>query len=164
MLKMILLLRKKSTFAITMNEIEIKNCVFCGDASLAYIDERIPAGFPSPSQGVASDAIDLNRELIANPSSTFCARVMGDSMVEYEIFDGDLLIVDKSLQPVDGCVAVCFVDGEFTVKCLSLRGGKLMLVPGNKSYSPIEIPEDSNFQVWGIVTHIIKNVISGNSR
>ena len=144
-----------------MNELDIKECL-CDeeDSPLAYMVDRIPAGFPSPSQGMASDAIDLNRELISNPSSTFCAKVMGDSMVEYGIYDGDLLIIDKSLPPVDGCVAVCFIDGEFTVKCLSLECGKLYLVPGNKAYRPIEVPEGCNFQVWGIVTHIIKNMLT----
>lgn len=142
-----------------MDTIEIKNLKFeTGDARLALIEELVPAGFPSPAQGMRGDTIDLNRELIHNPSATFCAKVMGDSMVGYGIGDGDLLIIDKSLQPREGSIAVCFIDGDFTVKRLSIRADGIYLVPGNPSYPCTRIPEDNNFQVWGIVSHIIKNV------
>lgn len=127
------------------------NCV------LPVIEGVIPAGFPSPVQGMPSDSIDLNRELIQHPSSTFCARVSGNSMIGCGIGDGDLLIIDKSLEVRDGSIAVCFVDGEFTLKRISIRHDGIYLVPENSKYPELHISEESNFQVWGIVTHAIKN-------
>ena len=142
-----------------MGEIEINHIKDDGYTRLALLEERIHAGFPSPSQGAAGDTIDLNREVIKNPSSTFCARVIGDSMIEYGINEGDLLIIDKSLSPCDGNIAVCFIDGDFTVKRIAIRNDGLYLVPGNKAYPSIRITEENNFQIWGIVSHIVKKVL-----
>ncbi|MDD2961270.1 MAG: translesion error-prone DNA polymerase V autoproteolytic subunit [Muribaculaceae bacterium] len=125
---------------------------------LPILEGMIPAGFPSPLQGLVQDAIDLNRELIDHPAATFCARVTGNSMIESGISDGDLLIIDKSLDPQDNSIAVCFIDGEFTLKRISIRKNGVFLVPANPKYKEIAINEDSNFQVWGIVTFIIKSV------
>ena len=108
----------------------------------------VSAGFP----------LDLNRELVRNPGATFFARVAGDSMQDDGIADGDLLVVDKSLEAYDGCVAVCFLDGEFTLKRLRMGQGKIVLVPANKRYKPIEIGQESDFTVWGVVTYAIKKV------
>ena len=102
--------------------------------------------------------LDLNRELVRNPGATFFARVAGDSMQDDGIADGDLLVVDKSLEAYDGCVAVCFLDGEFTLKRLRMGQGKIVLVPANKRYKPIEIGQESDFTVWGVVTYAIKKV------
>ncbi len=126
--------------------------------NISFLESKIQAGFPSPAQDCNSDSLDLNRELIPNPSSTFCARVSGDSMIDCGINDGDLIIVDKSITPSNGCIAVCFIDGEFTVKRISIKADGLYLIPYNKHYTPIHVNEESNFQVWGIVTHIIKAV------
>ena len=126
---------------------------------LPILDGLIPAGFPSPLQGIAQDYIDLNRELISHPSSTFCARVTGNSMIESGINEGDILIIDKSLTPHDGCIAVCFVDGDFTVKKIAIRDDAIFLVPSNPAFPAIRISEENNFQVWGVVSHIIKNVL-----
>ena len=123
---------------------------------LPILDGLIPAGFPSPLQGIAQDYIDLNRELISHPSSTFCARVTGNSMIDSGICDGDLLIIDKSLDPHDVAIAVCFVDGEFTLKRIAIRHDGVYLVPANPKFKEIKVSEESNFQVWGIVTYIIK--------
>ena len=90
--------------------------------------------------------------------ATFFARVAGDSMQDDGIADGDLLVVDKSLEAYDGCVAVCFLDGEFTLKRLRMGQGKIVLVPANKRYKPIEIGQESDFTVWGVVTYAIKKV------
>ena len=128
--------------------------------NLYVLNSNVPAGFPSPAQDADSDTIDLNRELIHSPSSTFCARVSGDSMIDCGINDGDLLIIDKALTPHDGSIAVCYIDGDFTVKRISLRNDGIYLMPANSKYQPIPISEESNFQVWGIVTHIIKTVRS----
>ena len=86
------------------------------DLPLPYAEEGIKAGFPSPAQDYMDLSIDLNRELVKHPSSTFYGKVKGDSMVDAQVFDGDILIIDKSLEPTNGDIAVCFVDGEFTLK------------------------------------------------
>ena len=125
------------------------------DIMVQMFEEHIQAGFPSPAQGSYPDTIDLNKELIHNPSSTFCAKVAGDSMIDAGISDGDILIIDRSLDPQDGDIDVCFLDGEFTVKRISLRGGRLYLVPANEDYPEIAVSEEANFQVWGVVSHII---------
>ena len=118
----------------------------------------VRAGFPSPADDFLDMPLDLNRELVRNPGATFFARVAGDSMQDDGIADGDLLVVDKSLEAYDGCVAVCFLDGEFTLKRLRMGQGKIVLVPANKRYKPIEIGQESDFTVWGVVTYAIKKV------
>lgn len=138
-------------------ELRISGSDVASRLELQYADGGIRAGFPSPAQDYVDEWIDLNRHLVPHPSSTFYARVSGDSMCEEGIDDGDLLIVDKSLQPEDGDLAVCCVDGEFTLKRLKLtRGNRLFLMPSNRKYKPIEVTEDNDFMVWGIVTATIK--------
>jgi len=127
-------------------------------SGLQFFEGRVQAGFPSPAQGEYADTIDLNRALITNPSATFCARVIGNSMVDAGINEGDLLIIDRSLTPHDGSIAVCFIDGDFTVKRLSVREEGVFLTPANADFPEMAVPEDSNFQVWGVVSHIIKKV------
>jgi DNA polymerase V len=127
-------------------------------SGLQFFEGRVQAGFPSPAQGEYADSIDLNRALITNPAATFCARVMGDSMVNAGINEGDLLIIDRSLPPHEGSIAVCFIDGDFTVKKLSVRDDGIYLTPANASFPELKVAEDSNFQIWGVVSHIIKKV------
>ena len=103
------------------DQLELHEIEDSEEVVLKFFESRIQAGFPSPAQGMFGDTIDLNRELISNPAATFCARVIGSSMVDAGINNGDLLIIDKSLEPHDGDIAVCFVDGDFTVKRISLR-------------------------------------------
>ena len=121
-------------------------------------DERVAAGFPSPAEDYASMSLDLNKELIKNPASTFYARVSGLSMVDEGINDGDLLVIDKSIVPFDGCLAVCYIDGEFTVKRVAIDANGVSLLPANDKYKPILISEENNFIVWGVVTFVIKRV------
>jgi len=125
--------------------------------SLPFIDGGIAAGFPSPAQDYIDLKIDLNSELIANPSSTFFARVKGPSMQDAGILDGDILVIDKSLEPKDGDTAVCFLDGEFTLKYIKLEADAVYLIPANPKFEPIRVTEDNNFCIWGIVTYSIKN-------
>lgn len=125
---------------------------------VATLQEAVPAGFPSPAQDHVDDGIDLNRELIRHPASTFCARVAGDSMRDCGIDDGDLLIIDKSLEPQEGRIAVCFVDGEFTLKRISVRQDGIWLMPANPQYPALHITDGSNFQVWGIVSYVVKKM------
>jgi len=121
-----------------------------------FIDQGISAGFPSPAQDFIDLSIDLNKELIKHPSSTFFGRVRGSSMKDAGINNGDLLIVDKSMNPTDGKIAVCFIDGEFTVKRLKVEKDCCWLVPENESYEPIRVTAENDFIVWGIVIYVIK--------
>ena len=127
-------------------------------SGLQFFESRIQAGFPSPAQGEYADSIDLNRALITNPAATFCARVIGNSMVDAGINEGDLLIIDRSLTPHDGSIAVCFIDGDFTVKKLSIRPDGVYLTPANADFPEIKVEQERDFQVWGVVSHIIKRV------
>ncbi len=115
----------------------------------------ISAGFPSPAEDCLELKLDLNRELVRHPNATFYGRVKGRSMVDAGISDGDILVIDKSLDPRDGDTAVCFLDGEFTVKRISRRDDGLYLIPANHEFQPIRIGEDRDFQIWGIVTYVI---------
>jgi len=124
---------------------------------LPFIDGGIAAGFPSPAQDYIDLKIDLNTELINNPSSTFYARVKGTSMQDAGIMDGDILVIDKSLEPKDGDTAVCFIDGEFTLKYIKLETDAVYLVPANPKFEPIKVTEENDFCIWGIVTYSIKN-------
>ena len=119
----------------------------------------IKAGFPSPAEDYLHDSLDFNHDLIKNPEATFYGRVSGDSMIEAGICDGDIAVIDRSLQPIDGDIIVAYVNGEFTIKYLSLSHkdeGYIELKPANPSYSPIRIDTDDNFRVWGVVVWTIK--------
>jgi len=124
---------------------------------LPVITAGISAGFPSPAMDFIDLSIDMNRYLIKRPSSTFYGRVKGVSMKNCGIDDGDLLVIDKSINPSNNKIAVCYIDGEFTVKRINVNEGACWLIPENKNYKPIKITEDNDFQIWGIVTHVIKS-------
>ena len=123
---------------------------------LPYADEGIRAGFPSPAQDYLSQAIDLNHELIKHPASTFYGRVTGDSMKEEGIEEGDILVIDKSLEFQNDDLAVCYIDGEFTIKRVRIESNMAWLVPSNPDYPTIKVTADNNFIIWGIVTYTIK--------
>ena len=137
---------------------DVKPVIEKQTSGLQFFEGRVQAGFPSTAQGEYADTIDLNRALITNPAATFCARVIGNSMVDAGINEGDLLIIDRSLTPHDGNIAVCFVDGDFTVKRLSVRDDGIYLIPANAQFPELRVSEESNFQVWGVVSHIIKKL------
>ena len=127
-------------------------------------ESGIHAGFPSPAQDYMNPCIDLNKELVRHPAATFYGRVVGDSMLAAGVEEGDILVLDRSLEASEGKMAVCFVDGEFTLKYISMTdpqtGEKngLWLIPANSRYRPIKVGDQSDFTVWGIVTYIIKKV------
>lgn len=125
--------------------------------TIPIVDGGISAGFPSPAQDFLDLSIDLNKELIKNPSSTFYARVNGQSMEDMGIDSGDLVIIDKSLTPKNGKIAVCFLDGEFTMKKIKIEKNCCWLIPANKNFKPIKVTEDNDFVIWGIVLHVIKS-------
>ena len=120
--------------------------------------DGIHAGFPSPATDYMTQAIDLNKELVRHPAATFYGRVVGDSMIDAGVDEGDILVIDKSLEPKDGDMAVCFVDGEFTLKYLHISDSGLILKPANPRYPEIRITEGMEFRMWGVVTYIIKKV------
>ena len=159
------------------------------EGTLAPMSESgVHAGFPSPAQDYINTFIDLNKELVHHPAATFYARVIGDSMEDAGVSEGDVLVVDKALEPAEGDMAVCFIDGEFALKFISftdpeqsagtegntvrrsikssrpgvsysiLEHRQMWLLPGNSKYPPIEVTEANDFTVWGVVTYVIKKV------
>ncbi len=122
------------------------------------IEQGISAGFPSPADDFKEIRISLDKELVKNPEATFYARVSGESMIEAGLDDGDLLVIDRSQDPKNGKIAICLVDGEFTVKRIKKEKNKFYLIPENKKYEPIELNEDNELIIWGLVTHVIKKV------
>lgn len=118
---------------------------------------EVKAGFPSPADDM-HEKLDLVRMLVKHPASTFFFRISGTSMVDASLDEGDIIIVDKSLDPYDGCIAVCYIDGEFTVKHVAIDSEGVCLMPANSRYKPIRISAENNFVVWGVVTFVIKKV------
>jgi len=118
----------------------------------------IEAGFPSPAEDYIEGTLDLNRHLVKHPAATFFVRVSGDSMINAGIHPEDILIVDRSLEPVDKKIVIAVIDGELTVKRLRYRNGHVFLEPENEAYQPISITEDKAFEIWGIVTNVIHKV------
>jgi DNA polymerase V len=123
---------------------------------LNYVQSGISAGFPSPADDFLDAGIDLNQELIKHPYSTFYGRVKGDSMRDAGIHNGDILIIDKSLEATNGRIAVCFIDGEFTVKKIKIEQNCCWLMPANENYKPIRVTSDNEFLIWGVVINVIK--------
>ncbi len=122
---------------------------------LPLASSPVSAGFPSPAEDYIEMALDLNKELIKHPEATFYARVKGHSMIDAGIEDGDLLVIDKALDQKNGDIAVCFIDGEFTLKRLALKEDGIYLLPANTEYKAIKITEDNDFLIWGILAYVI---------
>jgi len=120
--------------------------------------EAVPAGFPSPAEDYLEKTLDLNEHLVQRPEATFFVRVSGDSMVGAGIHHNDLLVVDRSQTPRPGNVVIACVDGEFTVKRLRKTETGLELAPENSDYQPIAITPDTDFEVWGVVRHVVHKV------
>jgi DNA polymerase V len=120
---------------------------------LPFFDLGISAGFPSPAQDFSELRIDLNNEFIKNRDTTFVLKVKGHSMKNAGIFDGDFIIVDKSLEPQNGKIAVCQIDGEFTVKRIKIERNVVWLIPENEEYTPIKVTAENELIIWGIIVH-----------
>lgn len=127
---------------------------------LRRMQTLLPAGFPSPADDYLEDRIDLNRELVSNPTSTFLARVRGDSMRDAGLQDGDLILIDRSRTPRSGSMVLAWVDGGFTVKYLLLRGPRAYLRAANPAYPDIPLHEEEDSRIWGLVTHVIHHADS----
>ena len=128
------------------------------DSAAQLFDTGISAGFPSPADDFKERRLSLDEELVKNKEATFYARVSGQSMIGAGLDDNDLLVIDRSLEPENNKIAVCFLDGEFTVKRLRVSDGEVWLQPENPDYPIIKISEENSFVVWGIVTNVIKKV------
>lgn len=127
-------------------------------AGTNFFDTGISAGFPSPADDFKEQRLSLDDELVKNKEATFYAKVSGQSMIGAGLDDNDLLVIDRSLEPENNRIAVCFLDGEFTVKRLRVSKDEVWLQPENPNYPIIKITEDNNFLIWGIVTNVIKKV------
>lgn len=132
--------------------------IFSAQVERPIISEDISAGFPSPAEDFKELRISLDKALIKNPDATFYARVRGNSMSDAGIEDDDLLVIDKSIEAKDGMVAVCMIDGDFTIKRLKVTKECIFLMPEKANYKPIKITEGSELIIWGIVTYVIKKV------
>ena len=118
--------------------------------------EGVSAGFPSPADDFKETRISLDKVAVKNEAATFYARVAGQSMIGAGLDDGDLLVIDRSMEPQDGKIAVCLIDGDFTVKRLKVEKDCVWLMAENKRYKPIQVTEENELMIWGIVTHVLK--------
>lgn len=121
---------------------------------------EVKAGFPSPAEDIR-EKLDLMKLLVRHKASTFFFRVSGVSMVDADMDEGDIIIVDRAVEPYDGCKAVCFIDGEYTVKRIEMGERMFRLMPANEKntkYRPIEVTPENDFMVWGVVTYVIKKM------
>ena len=121
---------------------------------------EVKAGFPSPAEDIR-EKLDLIQLLVRHKASTFFFRVSGVSMVDSGMDEGDILIVDRAIDPYNNCKAVCYIDGEYTVKRVEMLDGRVRLMPANEQnakYKPIEVSPDNQFIIWGVVTYTIKKM------
>ena len=142
------------------SEVIVQEADWSTTSEQPYVDGGVRAGFPSPSKDYLEQTLDLNRFLVSHPESTFFAKVVGDSMIDVGIEEGDLLVIDRSIDPQDGHIVVAFLDGEFTLKFIRVdkqNSNQLYLVPANSDYPEILVTSEQQFVVWGVVTYSIKN-------
>jgi DNA polymerase V len=125
---------------------------------LPFIANGIKAGFPSPAADFDESKISLDNVLVKNREATFYAKASGTSMIGAGIDDGDIMVIDRSLEPQNNKIAVCFIDGEFTVKRIKVEENYVYLMPENKTYQPIKVTEENVLIIWGIVTYVIKKL------
>ncbi|WP_297069265.1 LexA family transcriptional regulator [uncultured Duncaniella sp.] len=141
-----------------MSYIKIIDSRFENPCELPFAS-AIKAGFPSTAEGYEQDSIDFNRDLIRHPEATFYGRVYGDSMIDAGICDGDIAVIDRSVEAEDGDIIVAYVNNEFTIKYLDLshrHQGYIELRPANPTFNPIRISSADDFKVWGVVVWTIK--------
>jgi len=138
------------------NNLTFYNAFVGSEIEMPLVSSKVSAGFPSPADDFLDLNIDLNKHLIKNQYTTFYVTVSGNSMTDVGINDGDLLIVDKSLEPTNNKIAVCFIDGEFTVKRIKVEIDCVWLVAENPNYKPIKVTDENELVIWGIVINVIK--------
>lgn len=133
----------------------------CPGTRIPFVQALVAAGFPSPAEDVLSTGLDLNEYLVKRPEATFLVRVQGESMLGAGIQPGDILVVDRLANVTDHAIVVAVLQGEFTVKRLRLQGRRIFLMPANDTFPPIEITEEDDFRVWGVVVHLIRTFKQG---
>ena len=121
--------------------------------------DSVSAGFPSPAEDYLDLDLNLHDYLVQNPAATFCVRANGDSMIDANIKSGDVMVVDRALDPTNNSIVLAVLDGEFTVKRIKKSSDKLYLMPANENYQPIKVTSDIDFQIWGVVTFIIHKAL-----
>ena len=130
------------------------------DSFESHLLGDVKAGFPSPAEDIR-EKLDLIKLLVKHKASTFFFRVSGVSMVDAALDEGDIIIVDRAVDPYNNCKAVCYIDGEYTVKRVEMLDGKVRLMPANElntKYKPIEVQPENQFIIWGVVTYVIKKM------
>lgn len=151
----------ESTKAIRIPLSEVENVMdFIERKSyrLPFFEHAVAAGFPSPAEDSESQTMDLNEYLIKHPTSTFFVKVAGSSMINAGIHHNDVLVVDRSLEPLNGKIIVAAVNGELTVKRLSRERNRVRLLPENEAFTPIDIDSETQLHIWGVVTSVIHSV------
>jgi len=132
-----------------------------GPSFLPVFSCLVPAGFPSPADDYVDELFDLNKILFRHPEATYLVRVAGESMADAEIHTGDLLAVDKHLEADHNHIVVAVVGGDCTVKRLELRQGHWWLIPANAAYKPYQIHDGDDVRIWGVVTHVVRELVPG---
>ena len=141
------------------NQLEFYTTESGTNLKMPYFEGGVSAGFPSPAEDYMHAKLDLNELLVEHPSATYYVRVNGDSMLGAGIVSGDLLVVDRSLEVTNNCIVVAHIDGEFTVKRIKKIKTKMFLQAENESYKPIEITEEMDFELFGVVAHAIHHFV-----
>ena len=131
---------------------------FKNSLEFQFVSSGIKAGFPSPATDFDESKISLDKVLVKNIEATFYAKASGTSMIGAGIDDGDILVIDRSIEPANNRVAVCFIDGEFTIKRIKIEQNCVFLMPENKNYQPIKVTNENELIIWGVVTYVIKKV------
>ena len=134
------------------NKLEVFKLCLSKPQVFPLYSSKVSAGFPSPADDNLEKSLDLNSYLIKRPAAAFFVRVNGDSMINAGINDNDILVVDRSVKPSHGKVIIAVLDGQMTVKRLYKRSGKIILMPENDLYKPIEIQDHMSMEIWGVVT------------
>ncbi len=143
-----------------MHIIDIQHIPEPSDSKLPLIATSINAGFPSPADDFIDTKLDLNEHLIKHPAATFFVRVSGDSMKRAGIYAEDILIVDRSLEPQNNSIIIAILNGELIVRRLKIHAKRIFLLPENSTYKPVEVTEDEEFRIWGVVTSVIHKIIN----
>jgi DNA polymerase V len=127
--------------------------------SVPLVGAGVKAGFPSPAEEFEDRPLDFNELLVTNPAATFAVRAQGDSMAGAGVFDGDICVVDRSLKPTDRSIIVALVNGEFTMKRLRMKNGRVWLQAENPAYPDIPITDGMEFEIWGVVAKSVRMLV-----
>lgn len=138
-----------------MSKIQIYELQSNNKILIPLASEKIPAGFPSPAQGYEEERLDITDIVVKNPIATYYVKVKGNSMIDANIFNGDILVVDKSIDARHNNIVIAVIDEEFTVKRLYKQNGIIKLVPENPDYPEIIIKDGQELKIWGVVSYII---------